>query len=94
MLGAILTGFIAGIIARVVTPGDVFRTMSGPASWLTSIAVGLAGALLGYLVFTVGLGIGDDDVFDFGGIIGAVIGAVVVLVVIGWVVRRQSGPGR
>jgi uncharacterized membrane protein YeaQ/YmgE (transglycosylase-associated protein family) len=93
MFGAVLTGFIAGIIARIITPGDVFRHMSGPTSWLISIAVGLAGALLGYLVFTVGLGIGDTDVFDLGGIVGAVIGAVVVLLVVGWIMRRQSGTG-
>jgi uncharacterized membrane protein YeaQ/YmgE (transglycosylase-associated protein family) len=88
MVGAVITGFIAGVIARMLTPGDALRDLSGPTSWLASIAVGLAGALLGYLVFTAGLGIGDDDIFDFGGIIGAVIGAVVVLVAVGWFMRR------
>ena len=28
-------------------------------SWLVSIGLGLLGALVGYLIFTVGLGIGD-----------------------------------
>jgi uncharacterized membrane protein YeaQ/YmgE (transglycosylase-associated protein family) len=88
MIGAIVTGFIAGVVARMLTPGDVLRRMSGPTSWLASIGIGLAGALLGYVVFTLGLGIGDEDVFDLGGIIGAVIGAVVVLLVVGMVVRR------
>jgi uncharacterized membrane protein YeaQ/YmgE (transglycosylase-associated protein family) len=50
--------------------------MSGPTSWLASIAVGLAG----YLIFTVGLGIGDTDMFDWGGILSAIIGTVIVLV--------------
>ena len=66
-------------------PGDVFRNMSGPASWLASIALGLAGAVIGYLIFTVGLGIGDTDMFDFGGIISAIIGTPIVLVVVGFV---------
>jgi hypothetical protein len=34
---------------------------SGSISWLASIALGLAGAILGYLIFTVLLGIGDTD---------------------------------
>jgi uncharacterized membrane protein YeaQ/YmgE (transglycosylase-associated protein family) len=89
MLGAVLLGLVAGVIARMLTPGDVFRTMSGPSSWLTSIALGLAGAILGYLVFTVGLGLGDTDIFDFGGIISAIIGTVIVLVIVGFSVRRR-----
>ena len=43
--------------------------MSGPRSWLASIALGLDGAVVGWLVFTSGLGIGDTDGFDLGGII-------------------------
>ena len=53
MLGAVLLGLVAGVIARMLMPGDVFRNMSGPSSWLASIALGLAGAILGYLIFTV-----------------------------------------
>jgi uncharacterized membrane protein YeaQ/YmgE (transglycosylase-associated protein family) len=53
--------------------------MSGPLSWLVSLGVGLGGAWLGWWVFTGLLGIGDAQMFDLGGIIGAIIGAVVVL---------------
>jgi uncharacterized membrane protein YeaQ/YmgE (transglycosylase-associated protein family) len=74
-------------------PGDVFRNMSGPTSWLVSIALGLAGAVLGYLIFTVGLGIGDTDVFDFGGIISAIIGTLIVLAVVGFFLRRRRASG-
>jgi hypothetical protein len=52
--------------------------------------LGLAGAILGYLIFTVGLGIGDTDIFDFGGIISAIIGTVIVLFVVGFFVRRRD----
>jgi uncharacterized membrane protein YeaQ/YmgE (transglycosylase-associated protein family) len=90
MLGAVLLGLVAGAAARALMPGDVFRNMSGPSSWLASIALGLAGAVLGYLIFTVGLGIGDTDVFDFGGIISAIIGTLIVLAVVGFFVRRRG----
>jgi uncharacterized membrane protein YeaQ/YmgE (transglycosylase-associated protein family) len=70
--------------------GDVFRNMSGPTSWLASIALGLAGAILGYLIFTVGLGIGDTDIFDFGGIISAIIGTVIVILIAGFFLRRRG----
>jgi uncharacterized membrane protein YeaQ/YmgE (transglycosylase-associated protein family) len=89
-LGALLLGLVAGVIARMLTPGDVFRDMSGPASWLASIALGLVGAALGYLIFTVGLGIGDTDMFDFGGIISAIIGTVIVILIAGFFLRRRG----
>ena len=88
MVGALLLGFVAGVIARVLMPGDVFRKMSGPASWLVSIGVGLLGALVGYVIFTLGLGIGDDDIFDWGGLLSAIIGTLIVLPIAGWLIRR------
>jgi uncharacterized membrane protein YeaQ/YmgE (transglycosylase-associated protein family) len=88
MLGALLLGFVVGVIARLLMPGDAFRHMSGPMSWLVSLAVGLVGALLGYLIFTVGFGIGDTDIFDWGGIVGAIIGTLIVLPIAGWALRR------
>jgi uncharacterized membrane protein YeaQ/YmgE (transglycosylase-associated protein family) len=90
MLGAILLGFVAGAVARMLMPGDVFRHMSGPKSWLVSLGIGLLGALLGYLIFTVGLGIGDTDIFDWGGIVGAIIGTLIVLPIAGWLLRRYQ----
>jgi uncharacterized membrane protein YeaQ/YmgE (transglycosylase-associated protein family) len=91
MLGALLLGFVAGVVARMLIPGDAFRKMSGPMSWLVSLAIGLAGALLGYLIFTVLLGIGDTDIFDWGGIVGAIIGAMIVVPIAGWLLRRSQG---
>ena len=91
MIGAAIVGFIAGVIGRALMPGDPFRDMSGPKSWGISLLVGLAGAALGYLIFTVLLGIGDTDVFDLGGIIGAVIGVVIVLAIAGAVMKNRGG---
>ena len=88
MIGALLTGLVAGVVGRLLVP-DVWSELRGPRSWLFSLGVGMAGALLGYLIFTVGLGIGDDDVFDFGGIVGAVIGVIVLLPFVGIFARLR-----
>ena len=58
-----------------------------------SLGLGLAGALVGYVIFTLGLGIGDTDIFDWGGLVGAIIGTIIVLGLAGYFLRRrQPGP--
>jgi uncharacterized membrane protein YeaQ/YmgE (transglycosylase-associated protein family) len=88
MVGALLLGFVAGVIARVLMPNDVFSGMSGWRSWLVSLVIGLIGAVVGYLIFTVLLGIGDEDIFDWGGILSAIIGTLIVIPLAGWLLRR------
>ena len=86
-----MLGFVAGAVGRMPIPNDAFRHMSGGASWALSIALGLAGAALGYVIFTLGLGIGDDDVFDLGGIVSAVTGVLIVLPIDGAILRKRGG---
>lgn len=93
MIGALILGLLAGFIGRALVPNDAFADMSGPKSWGVSIVLGLVGALVGYVIFTLGLGIGDDDAFDLGGIISAIIGVVIVLLIAGFVLRRMGGRG-
>ena len=50
--------------------------------------LGLIGAWVGWLIFTGLLGIGDDDVFDLGGILSAIIGVLIVLPIAGFALRR------
>jgi uncharacterized membrane protein YeaQ/YmgE (transglycosylase-associated protein family) len=88
MIGALILGLVAGFIGRALVPNDVFKDLSGPASWGVSILLGLVGAWVGYMIFTRWLGIGDDDAFDLGGIVSAIIGVVLVLLLVGFVVRR------
>jgi uncharacterized membrane protein YeaQ/YmgE (transglycosylase-associated protein family) len=91
VIGALILGLFAGFIGRALVPNDVFSDLSGPTSWAVSVILGLAGAFVGYLIFTRGLGIGDDDAFDLGGILSAIIGVVIVLVVAGFVLSRMGG---
>lgn len=90
MIGALLLGLFCGVVARMLVPGDAFRNMSGPKSWLISTVLGLAGALVGYLVFTIGLGIGDTSIFDWGGVLSALIGTIIVLLIATFFLRRAS----
>jgi uncharacterized membrane protein YeaQ/YmgE (transglycosylase-associated protein family) len=92
LIAALLLGLVAGAIGRALVPNDAFRSMSGPTSWAVSTGLGLIGALLGYWIFTGLLGIGDEDRFDWGGIIGAIIGAVIVVAVASWLMRRSGRP--
>ena len=89
MIGVLLVGLVTGIIVRILVPLDVWRHVRGPRSWLYSLLLGLAGAVVGYLIFTVGLGIGDTEIFDWGSIFGAIIGGILVLIGVNWYTRYK-----
>ena len=90
MIGAMILGLFAGGIARMLVP-----TRGAVRGCFPTMAVGLGGALIGWLIFTVGLGVGDTDIFDLGGLIGAIIGSVLLLVILGAVAqgRNRNHPG-
>jgi uncharacterized membrane protein YeaQ/YmgE (transglycosylase-associated protein family) len=73
MIGAIILGIVAGFVARALMPGH------DPMGFLATIALGLVGSVIGFLLFTELLGIGDNQAFDLGGLIGAIIGAMIAL---------------
>jgi uncharacterized membrane protein YeaQ/YmgE (transglycosylase-associated protein family) len=73
MIGAIILGIFAGFIARALMPGK------DPMGFFATILLGLAGALVGFFIFTELLGIGDTAMFDLGGLVGAIIGAMILL---------------
>jgi uncharacterized membrane protein YeaQ/YmgE (transglycosylase-associated protein family) len=92
-IAALALGFVAGAIARALIPNDAFRNMRGPASWLTSLVLGLLGALVGFWIFHGLFGIGDTKKFDWGGIVGAIIGAVIVVAIASFLVKRFARRG-
>jgi len=90
MCGALLLGLFCGAVARMIIPGDAFRHMSGPKSWLVSIGLGLLGAVVGYVIFTLIFGIGDNDIFDWGGVLSALIGTLIVVPIATIVLRSMA----
>ena len=85
MIGAIILGLVAGFIAKALMPGD------DPGGFFVTILLGLAGALVGFFIFTELLGIGDSDMFDLGGLVGAIIGTMILLAIYRAVVGRDDG---
>ncbi len=73
MIGAIILGIVAGFLARALMPGR------DPMGFFATILLGLAGALVGFFLFTEVLGIGDNKMFDLGGLVGAVLGVMLLL---------------
>ena len=89
MIGALILGLLAGFIGKALMPGD------DPGGFFATILIGLAGAVVGWLIFTKGLGIGDDDAFDLGGLVSAIIGVIILLAAYRWWVgRRGASPVR
>ena len=74
MIGALILGLVAGYLAKALVPGEDL------GGFFVTIGLGLLGSLVGFFIFTGLLGIGDTDMFDLGGLVGAVLGTVLVLV--------------
>ena len=73
MIGAIILGIVAGFVGRLLMPGK------DPMGFFMTILLGLAGSVVGFLIFTELLNIGDNEMFDLGGLIGAIIGVLILL---------------
>jgi uncharacterized membrane protein YeaQ/YmgE (transglycosylase-associated protein family) len=86
IIAAILIGIVAGYLGRLLLPGR------DPMGFVQTVIFGIIGALVGYFLFTFLLGIGDEDKFDFGGIIGAIVGTILVLLLWRAVAGRGEGP--
>lgn len=81
LLWTIIIGFIAGLIARAIHPGD------DKAGFLVTTLLGIVGA---FVATFAGRMIGWYGENDAAGFIAAVIGAVIVLVIYNFVRRRTA----
>jgi len=76
IIGWILLGFLAGLIAKAIMPGDERGGV------IVTTLLGVAGALLGgFLAAVFGLGDPIDEFFDISTWVAAIVGALVILFV-------------
>jgi uncharacterized membrane protein YeaQ/YmgE (transglycosylase-associated protein family) len=84
ILSSIVIGFIAGIIARLITPGP--NEFSG---FVLTTILGIAGA---FVATYLGQSVGWYRAGEGAGLIGAVVGAIIVLFVWGTFAPRRNVP--
>lgn len=83
ILWILLFGLIAGALGKALMPGD------DPGGIIATIAIGIVGSVVGFYLFRA-IGIGDEDKFDLGGLLGAVLGVMLLLGIYRMVVGRRS----
>jgi uncharacterized membrane protein YeaQ/YmgE (transglycosylase-associated protein family) len=88
ILSFILFGLVAGVVARIVTPG---RQAIG---CLATVAVGMVGALLGGLIGDVALGHKVKASWHWDSFLLAVAGSVILLLVLQAIAGRRRGRSR
>lgn len=89
ILGLIVIGLIAGLIARAVIPGK--QSMGILLTIVLGIVGSFVGGFLGFLIF------GNDPSGGFlqaSGIIGSIIGAIIVLAIYVFVAGRNGATTR
>jgi uncharacterized membrane protein YeaQ/YmgE (transglycosylase-associated protein family) len=82
ILWTIIIGFIAGVIAKLITPGR-----NEPAGFILTTILGIIGA---FVATYLGQAIGWYRAGEGAGLIGAVVGAVIVLVIWSMIAGRRS----
>ena len=84
-MGIILTiiiGFVAGVIAKLVTPGS-----NEPSGFILTTVLGIVGA---FVASWLGQALGWYGPGEGAGLIGAVVGAIIVLLIWGAVMRQRT----
>ena len=81
LLGTIVIGFLVGLVARFVKPGNDSK------GFIATTFIGIVGAFLGSYLGQI---LGIYRVGEPAGFIGAVIGAIIVLVILKSLSKRKS----
>jgi uncharacterized membrane protein YeaQ/YmgE (transglycosylase-associated protein family) len=82
ILWTILIGFIAGVIAKFITPGK-----NEPQGFILTTVLGIVGALVATYL---GQAVGWYEAGEGAGLIGAIVGAVIVLLIWGYFTRGRT----
>src|SRR2546421_4475435 len=86
IIWTIIIGFIAGVIAKFITPGK-----NEPSGFILTTILGIVGA---FVATYLGQAIGWYRADEGAGLIGAVVGAVIILVIWGFIAGRRPSPYR
>jgi len=81
ILWTILIGFIAGVLAKLITPGT-----NEPSGFILTTILGIVGA---FVATYLGQALGWYSAGQGAGLIGATVGAIIVLLIWGAVAGRQ-----
>ncbi|MCS3893365.1 putative membrane protein YeaQ/YmgE (transglycosylase-associated protein family) [Bradyrhizobium japonicum USDA 38] len=81
IIWTIIIGFIAGVIAKFIMPGD-----NEPTGFVLTTILGIVGA---FVATYLGQGLGWYRPGEGAGLVGAVVGAIIVLFVYGLVAGRS-----
>ncbi|MGY4600359.1 uncharacterized protein YidB (DUF937 family)/uncharacterized membrane protein YeaQ/YmgE (transglycosylase-associated protein family) [Bradyrhizobium sp. GM22.5] len=81
IIWTIIIGFIAGIIAKFIMPGD-----NEPSGFILTTILGIVGA---FVATYLGQALGWYRPGEGAGLVGAVVGAIIVLLVYGFVAGRS-----
>ena len=81
IIGTIIIGFLAGLMARFLMPGR------DAAGFIITILLGIGGALL---ATWLGQGLGWYREGQSAGFIGAVVGAIIILLLYRVLIRRRE----
>jgi uncharacterized membrane protein YeaQ/YmgE (transglycosylase-associated protein family) len=81
ILWTILIGFVAGIAAKFIVPGE-----REPSGFILTTILGIVGA---FLATYLGQALGWYQAGEGAGLIGAIVGAVIVLLIWGAFTRRR-----
>ena len=81
ILWTVIIGFVAGVIAKFLLPGN----KSEPSGFILTTLLGIVGA---FVATYVGQAVGWYREGDSAGFIGAIVGAIIILVVWGMIGPR------
>lgn len=83
ILWTIIIGFIVGVIAKFLMPGDNYE----PKGFILTTILGIVGA---FVATYLGQAVGWYKSGEFAGFVGAVVGAVILLFIYGLIAGRQG----
>ena len=81
IIWTILIGLIAGVLAKLITPGD-----NEPSGFILTTILGIVGA---FVATFLGQALGWYEAGEGAGLIGATVGAIIVLLVWGALAGRR-----